>query len=472
MTDVTALPPYSTFLQGHPISDVPSLRGGGDKLKFWTWFACWVVVPNLPYLMITILGGPPRYPEIVMCGAVGLAVRRLPYVARLTAFAAMTCLMLASFVAHMFNMNLTMLMSVAPLFAGINPALSSEYVIGGALLLSTFAGASWLLRRPSDFTGSKWLVGGIGAILLLAAGDYQRSRDAMGSYSRLAPAEAPFSSATTEADLIGLADGKTNILLVMVEAMGEPRTPALRARFDRIWMRPELMQKYEISRGSTRFYGSTTSGEIRELCRRWGDYPEITKRELSCLPHILARRGYETTSFHPFHANFFERDKWYPLIGFQRSVFGKQLLDDGAQLCPNVFAGACDKGIPDRVARHLIGSAKPQFVYWLTLNSHLPIVENKELGTENCARLGGTSDQEFPMVCRLFAVWEDTADALLRTMARSDFPPTHVLVVGDHMPPLSHQRSRLLFDSEKVPWVLFRVRDRARHDTDSVLEDQ
>jgi len=242
-----------------------------ERARFRNWFLSWLVLPNLPYLPATVLGGPPRYPEIVICAAAGLAVRRLPYAVRVTVFVAMMGLMLASFIARMFNMNLTMVMSVAPLVLGINPAASPEYVIGAVLQLLTLGGACWLLRYRSDFAGGRWLFAGIGLALLAAGGDYVKSRAAMGSYARFPSADAPFSSATRQADFLSLADGKTNVMLVMVEAMGEPRDPALRARFERMWIRPELARKYEVTLGSTRYYGSTTSGEMRELCQRWGD---------------------------------------------------------------------------------------------------------------------------------------------------------------------------------------------------------
>jgi hypothetical protein len=456
---VTAPTPRTDFAQAAPLKPISTaIAAVRERARFRNWFLCWLVLPNLPYLPATVLGGPPRYPEIVICAAAGLAVRRLPYTVRVVVFVAMMGLMLASFIARMFNMNLTMLMSVAPLVLGINPFASPEYVIGALLQLFTLAGGFWLLRCRSDFAARKWLFGGIAITLLAAGGDYARSRDAMGSYARYPSPDAPFSSATGQVDLLGLADGKTNIMLVMVEAMGEPRSPELRERFDAMWARPELAQKYEVMRGSTPYYGSTTSGEVRELCQRWGDYPEITKVDPGCLPGLLAKRGYETASIHAFHAGFFDRHRWYPLIGFQRSIFGDQLMKSGAHLCPNVFAGACDRDVPALIAKQM-ESAKPQFVYWLTLNSHLPIVENRELGTENCARLGGQMDQDYPMVCRLFALWEDTADALVRTVNRPDFPPTHILIVGDHMPPLTHQRSRLQFEPDRVPWILLKSRE-------------
>jgi len=462
---MTAPLPKSAFVEAAPVSpNTGALDGLAQRARYRNWFLSWLVLPNLPYLPATILGGPPRYPEIVICAAAGLAVRRLPYSVRITVFVAMMGLMLASFIARMFNMNLTMVMSVAPLVLGINPSASPEYVMGAALQLLTLAGACWLLRYRSDFTGSKWLFAGIGLALLAAGCDYAKSRAAMGSYARFPSADVPFSSATQQAGLLDLADGKANVMLVMVEAMGEPRNPALRARFERIWKRPELAEKYDVTLGSTQYYGSTTSGEMRELCQRWGNYPEITEAEPGCLPSVLAARGYQTTSFHAFNSDFFERSRWYPLIGFQHSVFGDRLLKQGAGLCPNVFTGACDKDVPPIIAKHLQSASKPQFVYWLTLNSHLPIVENRELGTENCAKLGGRMDKDFPMVCRLFAIWEDTAASLVQTINRPDFPPTHILIVGDHMPPLTHQGSRLQFEPDRVPWILLRSRDAIEQD--------
>src|SRR5690606_7509282 len=98
----------------------------------------------------------------------------------------------------------------------------------------------WLLRQESTFARPRWLLCAAAITLGLAGADHAISKDTMGSYSRLAPADAPFSSAARQADLLALADGRTNVMVVMVEAMGQPSDPALQARLDRIWMRPEL----------------------------------------------------------------------------------------------------------------------------------------------------------------------------------------------------------------------------------------
>lgn len=433
-----------------------------EQRSWLNWLTCWLILPNLPFVPITLLGGPPRFPDVLACGIAGLVARRLPYAGRAALFVALITYLVLNFIARMFNMAMSMLLSVAPLVFDLKPAASLEYVAGGAILVLVVATGLWLLRRRGTFAQPKFLIGAVLGTVALAGADYTLSKDTMGAYARLAPGDAPFSSASTQSGFAALADGRTNVMIVMVEAMGEPRDPALRRQLDAMWMRRELDDRFEMVRGETPFYGSTTSGEMRELCDRWGNYDEITGPQPGCLPARLAKAGYETTSYHAFMASFFERDRWYPQIGLQQSVWGEDMLARGAQMCPNVFPGACDRDVPATIRRKLQGADKPQFIYWLTLNSHLPIVQNRELGTQDCKGVSPQVDRDLPMVCGLFAIWKSTSDALTRELARPDFPPTHVLIVGDHMPPFTHQKSRTQFESDRVPWILLRWKGAAQ----------
>lgn len=431
---------------------------GGEIRQFLTWLGCWVVLPNLPFLPVTLMGGPPRYFEILICGTVGLAVRRLPLGMRMAAFVALMTYLVIAFISRMFNMAPTMLFSVAGLVFDLQPQSSPEYLAGGGILLATLAAAVWLLRYPGHFGHPGLVLGAIALVGSLAGGDFALSRAAMGSYSRYAPGGTPFTSASAQAGLLARADGHRNLLIVMVEAMGEPRDPAMKRRLDTMWLRPELAGRYTMSSGVTDYYGSTTSGEIRELCGRWGDYPEIEGSQPDCLPAILRQRGYETHAFHAFQPGFFERSDWYPLIGFERMTFGQDLLNQGASYCPNVFPGACDRDLPRFIGAELRKGGKPKFVYWLTLNSHLPIIANRELGTQACEAQDPGRDPDLPMVCRLFALWGDTAGSLARLLADPALPPTDVLIVGDHMPPFTQQKARIQFDPGHVPWYYLRDR--------------
>lgn len=431
---------------------------GVGLAAFLNWALCWIVLPNLPFLPITIMGGPMRASEIMLCGAVGFAVSWLGYWVRLTAFFGLLFYLTLVFIANMFNMHISMILSVIALVLDLRPAASPEYMVGGGLLILVLAFAARQLRKPQRLRGLQWIIAAAALTYSLAQADYIWARDGSTAYNRMAPAGAPFTSATRQTDFLALADGKRNVMIVVVEAMGLPTEATLRERLDAIWTRPELSARFTISQGSTTFYNSTTKGEIRELCQRWGDYGEIAGPQPDCLPAILAQRGYRTHAFHGFSADFFDRDQWYPLIGFEQTSFRDAIETEGAGHCPNVFPGACDRDIPRLIGRDLAAAKQPQFVYWLTLNSHLPVVANAELRTENCRQLGPVLDSDYPQVCRLFAVWDDTAAALAEMASRPGFPPTDILIVGDHMPPFTQQKSRLMFDSAKVPWVLLRYR--------------
>ena len=427
-----------------------------DGRAFLTWLGCWLVLPNLPFLPISLMGGPPRGREIVVCGIVGLAVHRWSYPVRLTAYFGLMTYITVSFIAHMFNMAPDMIMSVIGLVFDMDLMASPEYIVGTALLLLSFVAAAVMLRFDTRFNGWKWAMAAAAVTVTCSVADLAAARGTMGSYTRIAPDGAPFQSATSEAHLATLADGKANVMVILVEAMGEPRDPALRQRQLAMWDRPEVAARFTMTHGTTTYFGSTTSGEMRELCERWGNYPDIHQADPNCLPALLKARGYQTRSYHGFSSDFFDRDRWYPLIGIDHSQFGPELVRRGAEVCHHVFTGACDRDIPPLIAADLAKAKGPQFTYWVTLNSHLPTVANHDLGTDHCENYDARLEAELPLVCRLFTIWDQTAASLAKVISRPDFPPTDILIVGDHMPPFSQQKSRLAFEPDRVPWILLR----------------
>ena len=201
-----------------------------DGRAFLTWLGCWLVLPNLPFLPISLMGGPPRGREIVVCGIVGLAVHRWSYPVRLTAYFGLMTYITVSFIAHMFNMAPDMIMSVIGLVFDMDLMASPEYIVGTALLLLSFVAAAVMLRFDTRFNGWKWAMAAAAVTVTCSVADLAAARGTMGSYTRIAPDGAPFQSATSESHLATLADGKANVMVILVEAMGEPRDPALRER--------------------------------------------------------------------------------------------------------------------------------------------------------------------------------------------------------------------------------------------------
>ena len=439
---------------------LPRIRGldPPEGLRvFATWAACWILLPNLGFWLLLIVGGPPRPVPVVATGLLGILTHRMPFPVRFAAFLAAAFFSALWFVAASFNLGIPSLLDSLRFAGELSPAASPEYLAAAFALALTLFAAWRLLQRPAVLGRPALLLAAAAATAGAAWADSLLSRGALGSYGRTPAAGAPFSSAVAESGLDRLATGKRHVLMVMAEAMGDPADPALRRRLVDLWARPEVRARYDVTVGSSPFYGSTTLGEMRELCGRWADYGEVMeKKDPSCLPARLAARGYRTSAWHSFAGSFFDRTSWYPNIGFGEMRFAPELRRRGAAPCPGVFPGACDRDVPRQLGAALRQAREPSFLYWLTVNSHLPVLENRHLQTERCARFDPALDAGFPMTCRLFQLFDQTGAALAREIAAPDFPATDILIVGDHIPPFFDRRHREQFAPDTVLWILLR----------------
>lgn len=428
---------------------------------FANWLLVWVVIANAGFAIMWMIGAPPRFFEIVLTGLAGLVVRTRAIWLQLITFVALTVFSLFSFVSGLFNLNMGSLFYSLRFFTEIKPTESKEYIIAGLLVVALMAVAARFVRRPQHFSDLRVIAVAVSVVLLMAQFDKWMGYGMRGHYKREASADAPFSSATSG---VGFADGaKTgrHLMIVMVESLGTPvSNPEMQRLLFRRYNTPEVERRFELSRGTTTYYNSTTAGEVRELCGRWGDYYELLdRRDGGCLPARLRERGYETSAYHSFIGSFFERDKWYPNIGFERQLFATDLLERGVRECGGVFPGACDRDVPALLADHLRQAEKPQFLYWLTVNSHLPVPPGLNLDVDNCEKVSPELASDFPMICRQFAIWDAVDIALVREIVADDFPPTDILIVGDHMPPYFDRHHRSQFSPDSVPYLYLRWKD-------------
>lgn len=444
------------------ISRLSRFGDGGWRLsaELGNWLLCWILIPNVAFCLLWVVATPPRMGEIIAVGAVGLIVRRARYAMRIAAFALVMAFSVLSYISAIFNLAVADIVVSMRFFAELDPLRSPTYVgaiLGMALLLGV---ASRLLRRDMGFERGAELAIAIVAILGMASIDRAASYASRGAYKRLPSADAPFDSAVQASGIAMRADGSRHVMIVIMEAMGAPANPAIeRLLFER-WRRSDIAARYDVRFGTAPYHGSTTNGELRELCGRWSEYESVLARvDTGCLPARMDARGYETVAVHGFAGAFFDRDDWYPNIGFDRRVFGEDLLASGIAECPGVFPGACDVQIPERLGARLKAARGPQLLYWLTLNSHLPVPESDTLGTADCLARNPGFPVESGGLCRLVSVTRATSDSLAAMLVDPALPPTDILIVGDHMPPFFDHLSRSQFDSYRVPWVLLTMRD-------------
>lgn len=240
-----------------------------------------------------------------------------------------------------------------------------------------------------------------------------------------------------------------SVIVVVVESLGWHQSDAVRAWLqDRLWD-ASLASRYRMAAAPVPFNGSTTNGELRELCNVSGSYrkvPEVAG-SLECLPKVLADMGWTTSGLHGFSRAMFMRTLWWPQIGIEHAWFGEDLVPSGGRQCGGAFSGACDD---DVLARGFeMARAPRQFVYVLTLNSHLPLRAG-EIAPALKAVCDRSALQE--PECQLTALLGTVMTAIhqgLSSAPRGAEPL--VLVVGDHAPPFAIRALRQAYSQTHVP---------------------
>ncbi|KQT09981.1 hypothetical protein ASG40_09675 [Methylobacterium sp. Leaf399] len=270
----------------------------------------------------------------------------------------------------------------------------------------------------------------------------------------LASIGQPFESAVIASGFDTLASPAVpgrNVLLVVVESLGVLRDARARAILFSAFEAPDLVQRFDVTRGTTTFFGATSHGEIRELCRTRTAYGDIAAsgETTACLPNRMAAHGYSTLALHGFSRMFYDRAAWYPQVGFARSAFGETLTGIAPRRCGSAFSGPCDVDIAQTIGRTMAEARDPLFVYWLTLNSHVPVKPGQATRRHDCNDGGGPFGD--PEVCAMAEIWQDLFAAVTRLAVAN--PRTEILLVGDHAPPLWRRAARSRFEADRVPWL-------------------
>ncbi|MCT2399434.1 sulfatase-like hydrolase/transferase [Novosphingobium mangrovi (ex Huang et al. 2023)] len=430
-------------------------RHFSPKFAFW-----WIVIPNIGAIAMWPIGGPSMAVPIAICGTIALLMcqfdnRTARRIGIVTCFA----LSVMMYVAVSFNLEPLKVVSSMQYVTDIDISRSPEYVMACVIILTAlFLALRYAPNTPKLLTREQRIMAVV-AIVLLIDVDWVVTAGARGTYKMSAPAGTPIDSAVLQNHIAPKSTSARNLIVILVESLGVPNNAHDRALFDRAWGKRRWASRYEYSSGTSAYFGSTTNGELRELCGVWADYDRYDFDKANCLPKKFRNAGFHTTAIHAYQGDFFDRQTWYPKLGFQDRLFEPQLRARRIGRCGGVFAGACDADIPALIGKRLRNSPYPRnFVYWVTLNTHLPVGADEGLRTEHCQLSDAEWNEAFPMLCREYMLQQRLADALEREIMRADFPEADILIVGDHMPPFFPRAMRERFDTENVPWIMLRSR--------------
>lgn len=153
------------------------------------------------------------------------------------------------------------------------------------------------------------------------------------------PEDASITELTHVKDWAQAHPGRS-VVLVLVESMGKHHSVKVRDWQTAQLVTPEVRARYALEALDVPFRGATTSAELRALCGLQGAYRHMNAETgRGCLPSSLAAQGWRTTGIHGFSGAMFDRDRWWSLLGLQRSSFAETLKQQGLPSCGGAFRG-------------------------------------------------------------------------------------------------------------------------------------
>ncbi|MBB3126454.1 phosphoglycerol transferase MdoB-like AlkP superfamily enzyme [Paenibacillus rhizosphaerae] len=159
--------------------------------------------------------------------------------------------------------------------------------------------------------------------------------------------------------------------------------------------------------------------------------------KMSSLPSIvsiLKERGYEALALHPFDDTFYNRNRVYPILGFDQFTSEKD-LPNAKRYTPNGYIS--DMAAVQEAVRELKSASKPTFLHLVTMQNHFPFT--KGLNGPNTITVSGVKP-EYKDELETYThdtKLTDEAVAYLSQQLKTIQRPTIVAFWGDHLPALS-----------------------------------
>lgn len=228
-------------------------------------------------------------------------------------------------------------------------------------------------------------------------------------------------------------NGSTNkkILLIIVESLGVMQDD----QTQRALLQP-LLNEYNnfewIKVSTAPAATATAAAEINVLCGLGTHYLNLASIKNgfeSCLPWHLRARNYHVTALHGATKNMYDRNSWYPRLGFNEVLFAENT--NWTSHCYS-FPGVCDKEIMANYIRQAFQENNKRFVYWLTLNSHAPY-DKRDIWSNSfdCHKYKLSENSE---LCRMNKLHAQFFIQLAKTLSLPEMRGVEVLLQGDHPP--------------------------------------
>jgi hypothetical protein len=245
-------------------------------------------------------------------------------------------------------------------------------------------------------------------------------------------------------------------LLILVESWGLLRDTGLESELTKPLYACASKKGLDVREGVTNYKYLTQIAEMREITGFFRTFSSVdsTFARQHSLFYEKRLQGYTVIGVHGYSGGFYDRTRWWPVLGVQHMFFAEQLSKLQLPFGGNpFFRGAEDTAIGKWIFQHAEeqGTEK-QFYYWVTLNTHLPLVpRNDKLLQDFKERWKGHDDNVLQLSYQLSELFK----ILAKTIDGSAIP-MHILIIGDHAPPFIDPAKRLDYDPLYVPFIELR----------------
>ncbi|MCA8271947.1 LTA synthase family protein [Burkholderia sp. AU30280] len=171
-------------------------------------------------------------------------------------------------------------------------------------------------------------------------------------------------------------------------------------------------------------------------------YPyAFVRRACASIASWFGRGGYDTLAIHPYYADFFGRNRIFPLLGFNTFLDIEYFAD-----APRAGPYVSDAAVLDAVIAALESECeKPRFIFAMTMENHGPLHLEQVLPGESSSRHTLGEDASWRDLTAYLRHIEN-ADAMIGRLIdylRTSRRETVVCFYGDHVPALPHVFEKL-----------------------------
>ncbi len=253
-------------------------------------------------------------------------------------------------------------------------------------------------------------------------------------------------------------DKRPNVILIIMESFGiNSDTNKYNNVIHPLQMLPS--DKFDVCISRNKFYGNTENAETRELLGAIIVPYTSVVRSIShfvdgSIPHLFSEFGYATVGIHGFSGQNFDRYIWWKQIGFQQCLFVNDFLKEGYSPVGNLFRGIFDLDILDYMQSRQIDfqrQNKPFFMYFLTLNTHLPLSKNimRKFGIIEVPSTNQSSgyidSMQIKILTKICEIVNNSSNTIF-------------YITGDHAPRLSG-KEKGLYNKSYVPSIVIQPRE-------------